>query len=464
MIDRTKFAVRQAHGAPGACIDFGIPRLTSLSTESVNPQYCPAHNPAVVMAEVDIEHASNMPSAIESPPAPASPSSPPPATSTDLTTTNNTKDLAADAKTTDGDVKKTKKIVRKKRRPARPQVDPSTMKSEPPPQTGTIFNIWYNKWSGGDREDKYLSKTAAAGRCNVAKDSGYTRADKVTGSYFCLFFAKGLCPRGQDCEYLHRLPGIFDTFNPNVDCFGRDKHSDYRDDMGGVGSFMRQNRTLYVGRIHVTDDIEEVVARHFAEWGQIDRIRCLTARGVGFVTYTNEANSQFAKEAMAHQSLDHEEILNVRWATMDPNPMAQKREARKIEEQAAEAVRRALPEEFVKEIEGDAGARKRKRIEGGFGLEGYEAPDDVWYARNRALENGEIGAGLVEEAWEGGALPMGSGRENGAREEYGILSSSTLAALQQHSSGNGVKGIVTTTSTKAPAGPLVGYGSDDDSD
>lgn len=31
-----------------------------------------------------------------------------------------------------------------------------------------------------------------------------------------------------------------------------------------------QNRTLYVGRIHVTDDIEEVVSRHFAEWGQID--------------------------------------------------------------------------------------------------------------------------------------------------------------------------------------------------
>lgn len=38
--------------------------------------------------------------------------------------------------------KKTKKIVRKKRRPARVQADPSTLKSEPPPQTGTIFNIW----------------------------------------------------------------------------------------------------------------------------------------------------------------------------------------------------------------------------------------------------------------------------------------------------------------------------------
>jgi hypothetical protein len=161
---------------------------------------------------------------------------------------------------------------KKKRRPARPQVDASTLKTgELPPQTGTVFNIWYNKWSGGDREDKYLSKQRAAGRCSIARDSGYTRADKVPGSFFCLFFARGLCPRGHECEYLHRLPTLHDLFNPNTDCFGRDKHADYRDDMGGVGSFMRQNRTLYVGRIHVSDDIEEVVARHFSEWGQIDR-------------------------------------------------------------------------------------------------------------------------------------------------------------------------------------------------
>ncbi len=165
-----------------------------------------------------------------------------------LTTTST--DLAAPSE------KKVKKIIRRKKRPARPQVDPALVKSEQPAQTGTVFNIWYNKWSGGDREDKYLSQTHAKGRCNIALDSGYTRADKVTGSYFCLFFARGVCPKGQDCAYLHRLPGTYDIFNPNVDCFGRDKFSDYRDDMGGVGSFMRQNRTIYVGRIAVTEDIE----------------------------------------------------------------------------------------------------------------------------------------------------------------------------------------------------------------
>ncbi|KAL1957665.1 hypothetical protein VTO42DRAFT_5642 [Malbranchea cinnamomea] len=383
--------------------------------------------------------------------------------------TNLTKTTVSSATTTTTDApetkKKTKTIIRRKRRPARVQVDPSTIKSEPPPQTGTVFNIWYNKWSGGDREDKYLSKHHAPSRCNIARDSGYTRADRVPGSYFCLFFARGMCPKGHECEYLHRLPGIHDIFNPNVDCFGRDKFSDYRDDMGGVGTFMRQNRTLYVGRIHVTDDIEEVVARHFAEWGQIERIRVLNNRGVAFVTYTNEANSQFAKEAMAHQSLDHNEILNVRWATVDPNPLAQKREAQRIEEQAAEAVRRALPAEFVAELEGrDPETRKRKKLEGSFGLQGYEPPDEVWYARTRELEQSSEGAKQLEAPDQPRLLEDAPSVQTQETQETdsggGILSGSTIAALKQYT---GAK-IITQSSAPKLAGPLVSYGSDEDSE
>jgi hypothetical protein len=360
--------------------------------------------------------------------------------------------------------KKMKKIKKvKKRRPARPQVDPATFKTEAPPQTGTIFNIWYNKWSGGDRD--VTQQTAAPNRCNIAKDSGYTRADSIPGSYFCLFFARGVCPKGKDCEYLHRLPTLHDLFNPNVDCFGRDKFADYRDDMGGVGSFMRQNRTLYVGRIHVTDDIEEIVSRHFQEWGQIERTRVLTTRGVAFVTYTNEANSEFAKEAMAHQSLDNAEILNVRWATVDPNPAAAKREARKIEEQAAEAVRRALPPEYVAELEGrDPEAKKRRKIEGSFGLQGYDAPDDVWYAREKAgwvAQHRGVEGTEEQEAVDGSEeLKM---IEAPAQQDDGIFSSSTIAAMKNRTAGSGVS-YAAAKKTSTPAGPLVGYGSDDDSD
>jgi Torus domain/RNA recognition motif. (a.k.a. RRM, RBD, or RNP domain) len=377
-----------------------------------------------------------------------------------LTTQDNSNDLKPPQKKT--------KLIRRKRRPARPQVDPSTITSEPPPQTGTIFNIWYNKWSGGDREDAYLSKTAAKNRCNISKDSGYTRADKTPGSFFCLFFARGICPKGHECQYLHRLPTLFDVYNPNVDCFGRDKFSDYRDDMGGVGSFMRQNRTLYCGRIHVTDDIEEIVARHFAEWGQVDRIRVLTSRGVAFITYTNEANSQFAKEAMANQALDHNEILNVRWATLDPNPLAQKREAARIEEQAAEAVRRALPADFVAELEGreTPDMKRRRLVESGFGLEGYEAPDEVWHARSKQLEEAK-----KQEQIEGGSetrmiesVPvreMIPGAQEMTENGNGIFSGFTLAKIRDYTT-NGKPNAVAPTAEST--GPLVGYGSDEDSD
>jgi hypothetical protein len=374
--------------------------------------------------------------------------------------------------TTNAEGKKVKKIIRRKRRPARPQVDPATIKPQEVAQTGNIYNVWYNKWSGGDREDKYLSKTAAQGRCNIAKDSGYTKADKTPGSYFCLFFARGICPKGVDCEYLHRLPTVTDLFPSNVDCFGRDKHADYRDDMGGVGTFQRQNRTLYIGRIHPTDDIEEIVSRHMQEWGEIERTRVLTARGVAFVTYTNEANSQFAKEAMAHQSFDNNEILNVRWATVDPNPQAAKREARRIEEQAAEAIRKALPAAYVAELEGrDPESKKRRKVEGSFGLQGYEAPDDVWYAKEKSeweaakqLESGGMGERIMIEGGEsahqddGAAAQQHQQDEASAAQQHasGILSGSTLAAL---------KGFKATPSNKRPApvaGPLVDYGSDSD--
>lgn len=172
---------------------------------------------------------------------------------------------------------------------------------------------------------------------------------------------------------------------------------------------------------------------------------------------------------MAHQSLDHNEILNVRWATVDPNPMAQAREARKIEEQAAEAVRRALPAEFVAEIEGrDPEARKRKRIEGSFGLQGYDAPDEVWYARTREVE--------IQQHIEGRQEQL-LGIEDAPREEDkqadddrgggGLLSSSTLAALKGVTTQMGGKVITSQTATGTSSGgggPLVAYGSDEDSD
>ncbi len=179
---------------------------------------------------------------------------------------------------------------------------------------------------------------------------------------------------------------------------------------------------------------------------------------------------------MAHQSLDHSEILNVRWATADPNPMAQAREARRVEEQAAEAIRRALPEAFVAEIEGrDPEARKRRKIDSSFGLEGYEAPDDVYFARGANAVNpvGRQGYDLeheqrlmIENGAAGGQenilafITSGTSQQQGQgqADDNGILSASTLAALRAAK--------VTTAPKAKPAstGPLVAYGSDSDDD
>lgn len=194
-------------------------------------------------------------------------------------------------------------------------------------------------------------------------------------------------------------------------------------------------------------------------------VRVLNSRGVAFVTYSNEANAQFAKEAMAHQSLDHNEILNVRWATVDPNPMAQARDKRRIEEQAAEAIRRALPVEYVAELEGkDPEARKRRRMESGFGLQGYEAPEEIWYNRGADAVNpvGRRGYEHLKGADRAGLLEAPPAAEE--QQTGGILSGSTLAALKGYAQQTQTSSTVKVAEKATGGGPLVAYGSDDDSD
>jgi hypothetical protein len=184
------------------------------------------------------------------------------------------------------------------------------------------------------------------------------------------------------------------------------------------------------------------------------------------VTYSNEANAQFAKEAMAHQSLDHNEILNVRWATTDPNPMAQAREKRRIEEQAAAAIRQALPDEFVAELEGkNKDASKRRRIEGSFGLKGYEVPEEIWYARGPNAVNpagrdieGQSERLMIEQAAEGSAV--GGKQEN---KQEGMFSSQTLEALRGlQQTVNGTSRVQTKSSDAGSGLALADYGSDSD--
>ncbi|KWU44202.1 hypothetical protein RHOSPDRAFT_3697, partial [Rhodotorula sp. JG-1b] len=238
-----------------------------------------------------------------------------------------------------------------KRRPARKQVEHGQIEKREPQQTGQTYNMWYHKWAGGDKYDSMGVQEKAQTRVDIKKDAGYTRADAGGNKYICLFFARGCCPYGQECTYLHRLPPRAHVLpDASLDVFGREKHAGYRDDMGGVGSFSRQNRTLYIGRIKETRDTPEIVEEHFSEFGEIERIKVLTNRGVAFVTYVQELNAQFAKEAMMHQSLDNDEVLNVRWATEDPNPAAKRKEHKRLLTEGEKGIQVSLDPEFVQRV------------------------------------------------------------------------------------------------------------------
>lgn len=225
--------------------------------------------------------------------------------------------------------------------PARLQIDVDQIPDDDkPPQTGTAFNIWFMQWLGGDSRKSYVKLNY---RVNIKQDAGTTRA--IDGkSPLCLFFARGCCYRGPKCPYLHRLPKDTDYIMPTQDCFGRDKTADYRDDMDGVGSFNKTNRTLFVGGLHISDKIDAKLKKQFLEFGDVERMRVLPAKACAFITFRTEPQAQFAKEAMQNQSLDENDVLVIRWANDDPNMEAQLEEKKRLEQLAIKTVRDLLRE------------------------------------------------------------------------------------------------------------------------
>jgi len=64
------------------------------------------------------------------------------------------------------------------------------------------------------------------------------------------------------------------------------------------------------------------VRKNFEEWGEIEYIRVIPSKNIGFVTYKYRSTAEFAKEAMSDQTLGTGDVINVRWANEDPNPAA----------------------------------------------------------------------------------------------------------------------------------------------
>ncbi|GCE99720.1 pre-mRNA-splicing factor [Zygosaccharomyces mellis] len=234
-----------------------------------------------------------------------------------------------------------------KERSAKVQVKESDLPSSIPPQTGLVFNIWYNKWSQGQGgQSKFISPF----KLNPGLHSGKTLGDKQETRFFCLYFAKGMCCLGKKCQYMHHVPENEDVLRLStktdvLDCFGREKFAFYRDDMAGVGSFRKRNKTLYVGGISSAlgnrplkpNQIENRIRFLFSELGEIDKLHYLETKNCAFIKFKRQCNAEFAKEAAADQTLlipsDKEwedrlqtAGLQVKWAHDDPNPRAKREE------------------------------------------------------------------------------------------------------------------------------------------
>lgn len=153
-------------------------------------------------------------------------------------------------------------------------------------------------------------------------------------------------------QFRHCIPTDADERRVGVthDVFGRERHKTDRDDMGGVGSFSRENRTLFVRGLNADTsvaDYERVVRAHFGEWGDLEYVRAFPQRGFAFVRYRLRTAAEFAKIAMAEQALDHGETLNVRWAHDDPNPIARAHEEQAATARFLTAVQHALDDDHA---------------------------------------------------------------------------------------------------------------------
>jgi len=246
-------------------------------------------------------------------------------------------------------------------RPARKQaeLDPSKLQRA---EGSNEYNVWWGKfigdgWRGG------MGRDPAPTFCVPERDAGWTKATLASlteRAYWCIHFARGGCAKGSECTYHHSIPTAKDDgfLDSSRDCFGRERHLNHRDDMGGVGSMLSNCRTLYVGGLKRPPPVgpqktqqqansaaapcgamaawEEEVATHFAVWGELEHVNVIQRLAVAFVRYRCRANAEFALTAMANQSLGRGEVLNVRWAHDDPNPAAVAARAR-ADEAAVEA-------------------------------------------------------------------------------------------------------------------------------
>lgn len=187
--------------------------------------------------------------------------------------------------------------------------------------------------------------------------------------------------------------------------------------MTGVGSFLKETRTLYISDFKIVagtpenqTEMYEILFRHFGIWGDIEDINLLNGKGVAFIRFAHRCMAEFAKEAMNSQSLDNNEIITIKWANDEPvptvekvqmenekavgNTMARKKGMEALKPKFNEA---NMEEESVGEEEGGVIVDKKEIEKGRVIMESCQKMDEILKRIERNNNNGELGEEEEEE-------------------------------------------------------------------
>ena len=169
------------------------------------------------------------------------------------------------------------------------------------------------------------------------------------------------------------------------------------------------------------------------------------------MTYVSELGAQFAKEGMACQSLDNDEILNVRWATEDPNPVQKVAEKRRLEELGQEAIKARMDPRIVEAM------RAVRALEDGDVLDAEGHVVDPEDDDSEAIDSHEVKRRKLSP-------PQTTLNEESSEPHMGLLSADTLEGLRYFAeirNRNGSAPIENRSMRTSGLG-LADYGSDGD--
>ena len=189
---------------------------------------------------------------------------------------------------------------------------------------------------------------------------------------------------------------------------------------------------------------------------------------MAFVTYVSELSAQFAKEAMACQSLDNDEILNVRWATEDPNPTSKVLEHERILALGREAIKERMDPRILEAMRSVQALEEGKDFR-----DEVDEEEDEEEAQRRELEELAAEEGGEDEEHDAPSakrrrIEPPETNEN-ATKSMGLLNADTLEGLKyfaeirkRHENGS----AQTVKQTSKPLGKnlALDYGSGSDED